>query len=113
MTLNRQQLLSTYDGLARTTGHMLNAAQSGDWDKLIGLEKDCAALIARMSALEAEDSLPENLRDRKAAMIRKVLADDAAIRDITEPWLQQLGAMLSSNGRERRLLRAYGPPREN
>lgn len=112
MTLDSQKLLDTYDCLARTTGQMLSAAQSGDWDKLVDLERRCAELIARMSALETEDPLPEDLRNRKAAMIRKVLTDDAAIRNITEPWLEQLGAMLGSNVQERRLLRAYGPPRE-
>jgi flagellar protein FliT len=110
--LDCQRLLSAYDCLARTTGHMLSAAQSRDWDKLVDLEKHCADLVARMSALETEEPLPEDLRQRKAAMIRKVLADDAAIRNITEPWLQQLGAMLGSNGQERRLLHAYGPPRD-
>jgi hypothetical protein len=42
-------------------------------------------------------------------MIRKVLADDAAIRNITEPWLQQLGSMLGANRHSQRLLRTYGP----
>ncbi|MPZ46696.1 MAG: flagellar protein FliT [Betaproteobacteria bacterium] len=113
MTIDSQRLLSAYDCLARTTGHMLSAAQSGAWDKLIDLERHCADLVARMSALETEEPLPEDLRQHKATMIRKVLADDAAIRNITEPWLHQLGTMLSCNGQERRLLHAYGPPREN
>lgn len=112
MIVDTKRLLETYDCLARTTGHMLNAAQNGDWDHLIELERHCAELIARMSALETEEPLPEDLRKHKSAMIRKVLADDAAIRNITEPWLQQLGTMLSANTHERRLLRTYGPPRD-
>ena len=51
MTIDSQRLLSAYDCLARTTGSMLSAAQSGEWDKLIGLEKHCADLVARMSTL--------------------------------------------------------------
>ena len=108
-----QHLLSTYDSLARTTGSMLSAAQRGDWEQLIDLEKHCADLVARMSALESDEPLPQDLRDRKAAIIRKVLADDAAIRNITEPWLQQLGRMLNANRQEQRLLKAYGPPRDD
>ena len=110
--VDTQRLLSTYDCLARTTGNMLSAAQRGDWDQLVDLEKHCADLVARMSALENDEPLPEDLRDRKAAMLRKVLADDAAIRKITEPWLQQLGNMLNANRHERRLLKSYGPPRD-
>lgn len=107
-----QRLLGTYECLARTTGNMLDAAQSGDWDKLVDLEKHCADLVARMSTLESDDPLPEALRSPKAQMLRKVLADDAAIRNITEPWLQQLGTMLGANRHEQRLLRSYGPPRD-
>lgn len=103
-------LLSTYDCLSATTGHMLSAARCGDWERLVGLEQDCADIVARLSALETEDPLPAGIRDRKAALLRKVLADDAAIRDITEPQLKRLERMLDSNRSEQRLLRAYGPP---
>lgn len=104
------KLLSTYDRLSRTTGCMLSAAQRGDWDRLVDLEKNCASLVAELSALENDAVLPRGLRARKHELIRKVLADDAAIRNITEPWLQQLGSMLDANQQEQRLLRTYGPP---
>jgi flagellar protein FliT len=109
-TLETEQLLTTYDRLSATTGFMLSAAQAGDWERLVSLEKDCSALVARLSALENDDPLPERLRTRKAALLRKVLADDAAIRDITEPWLARLGSMLGANRCERQLLKSYGPP---
>jgi flagellar protein FliT len=105
-----ERLLSTYDCLSATTGHMLSAAQSGDWDKLVELERHCAELVSRLSALETDESLPQALRTRKVELIRKVLADDAAIRNITEPWLQQLESMLGANRHSQRLLRSYGPP---
>lgn len=103
-------LLNTYDSLSATTAGMLSAARSGDWDRLVSLERDCAHIVARLSALETEDPLPPGLRDRKVALIRKVLADDAAIRDITEPQLKRLERMMDTNRSEQRLLRAYGPP---
>jgi flagellar protein FliT len=105
-------LLTTYDRLSATTGCMLAAAQSGDWNQLVTLERDCAEIVARLSSLETVDPLPVGIRDRKAALIRKVLADDAAIRDITEPQLKRLSRMLDANRSEQRLLRAYGPPHE-
>jgi len=108
-----ERLLETYDCLSATTGHMLNAARRGDWERLVGLERDCSELVARLSALESDDPLPEALRERKSALIRKVLADDAAIRDITEPWMQRLESMLGANRHEQELLNAYGPPRMN
>jgi flagellar protein FliT len=63
--------------------------------------------------LECDDPLPQSVRTLKAKLIRKVLADDAAIRDITQPWLMRLGDMLGANRRERDLLNAYGPPQPN
>jgi flagellar protein FliT len=104
-----EALLSTYDALSVTTGRMLAAARSGDWDRLISLERDCTSLVARLAALEAEASLPMSLREHKIALIRKLLADDAAIRDITEPYMKRLENMLGANRREQRLLGTYGP----
>jgi flagellar protein FliT len=106
-----EQLLDTYDRLSHTTANMLSAARDGDWQRLADLEKDCSSLVACLSNLEKDDPLPEPLRARKVAMIRSVLADDAAIRDITEPWLARLGTMLGTNRREQLLLKSYGPPR--
>ena len=106
--LQTEQLLETYDSLTDTTAHMRNAAQAGDWERLVDLERNCSALVSRMSSLENEDPLPAGLRARKAAMLRKVLADDAAIRDITQPWLERLGGMLGANKREQQLLKSYG-----
>ena len=105
-----EKLLDTYDRLSRTTGSMLNAAQCGDWERLVDLEKSCASLVAELTALENDVALPRGVRARKHELLRKVLADDAAIRNITEPWVQQLGSMLDANRREQRLLRTYGPP---
>jgi flagellar protein FliT len=112
-SLETERLLETYDQLSHTTGQMLSAAQAGDWERLVSLEKDCTDLVARLSAIESDDPLSAALRTRKAALIRKVLADDAAIRDITEPWLARLGAMLGANRREQQLFNSYGAPRAN
>ena len=105
-----ERLIAAYDRLSRTTGCMLNAAQRNDWERLVELEKDCAGLVAQLSELESDEGLPRGMRVHKQTLIRKVLADDAAIRNITEPWLQQLGTMLGSNRSEQRLLKTYGPP---
>jgi flagellar protein FliT len=103
-----ERLLMAYDRLSHKTGCMLNAAQRGDWEQLVSLEKDCADLVAELSSLETDDELPQTVRTRKLALVRKVLADDAAIRNITEPWMRKLEAMLGANRREQRLLNAYG-----
>ena len=47
------------------------------------------------------------LQRRKAEIIRNVLAADAEIRNITEPWMQQLQHILGSAARTHRLREAY------
>lgn len=103
------RLINTYESLCRTTGGMRAAAEGGDWERLVALESDCARLVEQLTALESAQPLPLDLRTRKAELIRQVLADDAVIRDLTEPRLRRLGAMLQTTRKEQRLLRAYGP----
>jgi flagellar protein FliT len=40
-----------------------------------------------------------------------VLADDAAIRDLTQPWMARLQHLMTSTSQERRLNTAYGTTR--
>jgi len=104
------ELITVYEALGRTTARMLSAAEAADWDELVRLEAGCAELVAKLTRLENDAPLPERLRLRKVELIRKVLADDAAIRAHTEPCLARLQAMLTSTRRSRGLLDAYGAP---
>jgi flagellar protein FliT len=47
-------------------------------------------------------------RVRKVNAIRKMLASDRQIRDLTQPWMARLSSMMNNNATERRLARAYG-----
>jgi flagellar protein FliT len=47
-------------------------------------------------------------RVRKVNAIRKMLASDRQIRDLTQPWMAKLSALMNNNATERRLARAYG-----
>lgn len=64
---------------------------------------------ASASAATAQPAaLPEPLRQHKVELIQKILADDKEIRNLVEPWMQQLSALINSTGAERKLSRAYG-----
>ena len=45
---------------------------------------------------------------RKVNAIRKMLDSDRKIRDLTQPWMAKLQAMISNKAVERRVARAYG-----
>lgn len=104
--MDSTQIIATYENMLAVSGQMLAAARSSDWDRLVDLEKHCRALAERLAAGEAP-RLTGQLRQRKVEIIRRMLADDAEIRNLTQPWLAQLQQFLGSAGQERKLRRAY------
>lgn len=99
-------IIADYQHLSDLTGKMREAATHNDWDGLIALEKLCAQQIAR---IKPRDAVPSNeaVRREKAALIRKMLADDKAIREQTEPWMRQMQQIMQSARSEQRLHNAY------
>lgn len=106
--MNSQEIISIYEKVAVITDQMLAAARVGDWDQLVELESRCASHVAILKNQEPPMPLTGPNRERKAALIRKVLEDDRQIRTLTEPWMQQLEALINSTGTERKLSQTYG-----
>lgn len=105
-----RDVIQTYEAILEVTARMLDAARNSDWDLLVEREHECRALVDKLVAARVEVELDDDARKRKAEIIRKVLSDDAAIRDLTQPWLARLQHMMTSAGRERQLHAAYGRP---
>jgi flagellar protein FliT len=103
------QMIATYEAILAITGQMLEAARNDDWDRLVALEKDCKRLVGELIAGNNGQPLGSQFQQRKAEIIRKVLADDAEIRTMTEPWMAQLQNILGSAGRAQKLGQAYTP----
>ena len=78
-----QEVLIEYAAVADLTGQMLAAA-------------------------EAAVELTPTSRQAKIDCLRRILADDRKIRDLTMPWMAQLYALISNSGTQRRLANAYG-----
>lgn len=100
-------VIENYEFLSTLTAQMRDAAVHSQWDNLVELEKQCSQRVAFMKPLDAATPLDESSRLRKVALIRKILADDAEIRNRVEPWMAQLQRIMTSVGQERRLLDAY------
>lgn len=108
--MNSMEIINLYEQVAELTGQMLIAARSSDWEHLSVLESRCASQVDTLRKNDKPVTLPDDLRERKVAMIKKILADDHEIRNLTQPWMKQLSVMLNSSGTERKLSRAYGSP---
>jgi flagellar protein FliT len=100
-------VLSQYESVADASEAMLAAARRSDWDALVQAEKECSRCIARLKAVRADTPLGVDGDKRRFDILRTVLAHDAEIRELTQPWLQQLERFLSATTADRRVSDAY------
>ena len=105
--MSASQVINNYESLSALTGQMREAATHGEWDQLVGLEQRCSQQVAAMKPADATTALDDSARQRKIQLIKKILADDAEIRNHTEVWMGQLQRILQSNRQEQRLHQAY------
>ena len=100
-------VIEDYEQLSSIMGEMRAAAAQGDWDRLESLEKQCSQRVKSMKTRSGAACTDEDVRRRKATLIRKILADDAEIRSHVEPWVAQLQMLMQSAGQARRLQQTY------
>jgi len=106
--MNGAQVIAIYEAISALTDQMLAAARAADWELLGALEAQCGKHIATLKSSEENIALSEQDRSRKVGIIHKILEDDRHIRDLTEPGLQRLSALIHSNQTEQKLLNTYG-----
>lgn len=106
--MNSSEVITNYESLSTITGKMREAAIQGKWDQLVSLEQQCSQHVAGMKPVDKIVALDEPTRQRKVQLIKKILADDAEIRNHTETWMGQLRNIMQSNRQEQRLQQTYG-----
>ena len=115
------QLLSYYEAIERASAEMLSAARAGNWDEVVKLEGACVLLISQLKhaaqepsdsgmragaqarhTLQAQESAKDTAKDTakemakvKSRIMQRILVNDAEIRHLAEPWLQELDDTLS------------------
>lgn len=99
--------LDLYQQMNALSARMVEAARANDWDLLIDLERDVAALRAALMAEDAEILAPDEI-ERKRRLIQNILQDDAEVRRHTEPWMEQVRRFLGGDIRKRQVDQAYG-----
>lgn len=101
------ETLSHYDSIAEISGRMLEAARRNDWDAVILEEGHCRGLIDTLRG-STQTTLSTEEQQRKHRILRKVLADDAEIRNLAQPWLLNLEKLLDASSNNRKLDGSYG-----
>ena len=94
--------IQLYKQMSRLSTRMVRAARASDWDRLIELEREVAAL---------RDALGENVVldvtagdvgldaevGEKRRLIQLILQDDAEVRRHTEPWMEKVRMFLGQD----------------
>ncbi|HSN32265.1 MAG TPA: flagellar protein FliT [Ideonella sp.] len=88
-------LLTFYEAIERASQEMLEAARGGNWDEVVKLEGACAVLIAQLKHAAASRPLEVEEAQRKSRIMQRILVNDAEIRQLAEPWLEDLEQILS------------------
>lgn len=92
-------LLSYYEAIEKASADMLKAAREGDWDQVVKLEGACGMLISQLKHAAGIASLAPDQAKAKSRIMQRILLNDAQIRRLAEPWLDDLDALLSSGPR--------------
>jgi flagellar protein FliT len=88
------KLLNYYEAIEKASAEMLAAARSGNWDEVVKLEGACAVLIAQLKNAAHSSHLMQNEAKEKSRIMQRILLNDAEIRHLAEPWLEDLDHML-------------------
>lgn len=103
------EYFARYEAIAALSTLMLSAARRSLWAELAHLEDEYRYLVDALKDAEHDVCLNDTERLRKYDLIRKILSDDAAIRDLASPRMAKLSALFSSSGRPARVLKElYG-----
>lgn len=95
----QSDLLSYYEAIERASADMLAAARSGDWDQVVKLEGACVLLISQLKHAARYASLDAEQAARKSRIMQRILANDAQIRNLAEPWLEDLDDLLAGRSK--------------
>ncbi|KIG11492.1 flagellar protein FliT [Caballeronia concitans] len=103
-----QEYFAHYEAIAALSAQMLVAAREGEWSELKAMQSAYRELVDQLKETNAGSDLDESARARKLDLVKKILADDAAIRDLSSPSLARLSALFTVNSTARVLKKMVG-----
>ena len=88
-------LLQYYEAIEQASEQMLEAARQGNWDQVVKLEGACALLISQLKNAAATAELGRDERQLKGRIMKRILVNDAQIRTLAEPWIEDLDRLMA------------------
>jgi flagellar protein FliT len=107
---SKADYFARYEAIAAVSERMLGAARDALWNDLIDLQEEYRVLVDALKVADVGVLLTVDERARKFELIRQILADDAAIRNLASPSMARYSALFAgSTARTSRVLREiYG-----
>lgn len=106
--MNGQEVITDYEALRGVAGQMLEAAQAGDWEKLISFEPEYGRLARTVGRHGDTAGLEPAVAERLSALAESTLSCNEEIRRLARDRASELKAVLESFGTKRKLGAAYG-----
>jgi flagellar protein FliT len=92
-------LIDYYEAIEKASVDMLDAARTGRWEQVLKLEGACALLIAQLKHAAQSNALGSDEAQFKARIMQRILMNDAQIRRLAEPWLDELDELLAGRSK--------------
>lgn len=89
-------IIQQYNTLASLMSSMLCAAQQDDWDSVSTIEVNYLDQVHQIKQQEHGVVLDKDEKTQKLSIIKRILADDASIRLLIHPKMQQLSQLMQS-----------------
>ena len=93
------KLMQCYEAIERVSSDMLQAARGGDWDRVVMLEGACVILIAKLKQAARSMRISGEERRHKTQIMKRILINDAEIRALAEPEIDELNRMIFGGSR--------------
>jgi flagellar protein FliT len=104
---NTQQYLSCHEEILRLVREMRGAAQSSNWDRLTALQAPYIEQVDRLKCASYSQELSHSERQYRYELLKAILSEDAAVRNLVMPAFARVSELLSSGRRRRDLSHAY------
>jgi len=95
-------LIDYYEAIERASTDMLDAARRGHWNEVVKIEGACVVLIAKLREASKGTALDAQQLRRKSSIMQRILSNDAQIRHLVEPCLDDIDRFMV--GAERQTL---------
>lgn len=101
-------IVQHYEAAAKLAAMMLEVARQGQWDELVALEQQRAAVLSELMVDAAQGAIPDEVAEQVARLIGSILQADSEITPLAQAWQGELKGLLGSMGTERKISQAYG-----